>query len=374
MDKINVLEFIGSLKIGGAEKHAVGLTKRLNKDRYNVTFCCMMGGGLLEEELKGEKVEIVHLNFRTRYFFIAFFKLLRLMRRKRIDILHAHLFHCGFWGRIAALLTGVPVIIYTEQGKSLWKRRRHILFERMANHFTDMRIAVSEDIRKLCIEREKTPPDKFVYIPNAIDAEDYVVSKERSSETRKEIGLGDGGPVIGTVARLNFAKALEYMLQAFSIVRESFPNARCLLVGDGELRGDLENWAKKLGIEDSTLFLGARTDVPELLSVMDVFVLSSITEGTPISLLEAVVAGVPAVGTDVGGIPEVIENRVTGILVPPRDEVKLAQGIIDLLSDGELREKVIDAAYAKVTKSYSLAATAKRIEDIYERFYMEKSK
>ena len=374
MKKINVLELIGSLNIGGAEKQVVGLARKLNKDKYNVTFCCLGGGGLLERELEGHDVDIVHLHFRARYFFVALFKLIRLLKSKKIDVFHAHLYLCGFWGRTAAVLAGVPVIMYTEQGRSLWKKRRHILFERMANHFTDMRIAVSKDIRALCIEREKTPPEKFAYIPNAVDADDYVVSKEKSQEKKREIGLGDDDLVIGTVARLNFAKALEYMLQAFAMVRETLPNAKCLIVGDGELREDLENWAKKLGIKDSTLFLGARTDIPELLSVMDVFVLSSITEGTPVSLLEAVVARIPSVATDVGGIPEVIENSVTGILVPSRDKDRLAQGIIGLLSDDVLRVNIIENAYVKVMENYSLTATTKQIEKIYDRFYMENSK
>jgi glycosyltransferase involved in cell wall biosynthesis len=202
-----------------------------------------------------------------------------------------------------------------------------------------------------------------------VDADEYFVPNDISAAKKKEIGLSDSDLVIGTVARLNYAKALEYMLQAFAIARKEFPAAKCLIVGDGELRRELEGWARDLGIEADTLFLGARTDVPELLSLMDIFVLSSITEGTPVSLLEAVVAKVPAVCTGVGGIPEVIENNVTGVLVPPRDVEKLAEGIINLLSDNSLRTRVIDNAYAKVREKYSLDVITRQVEDIYDRCY-----
>ncbi len=372
MQKINVLELIGSLKIGGAEKQVIGLTRKIDKDRFNVMVCCLGGGGILEEELDGEDVDIVCLNFRTRFFFVALFKLIRLIRRKKIDVLHAHLYNCGLWGRIAAVMTGVPVVIYTEQGKCLWKRRRHILFERLANHFTDMRISVSEDIRNLCMERENTPPEKVTFIPNAINVEDFDVPPERRVEKRKELGLEEDHIVIGTVARLNPAKALDYLLKAFAVVRDSFPAARCIIAGDGSERKYLEECSGELGIEEDTMFLGARTDIPELLSIMDVFVLSSLREGTPVSLLEAVVAGVPSVGTSVGGIPEVIEDEVSGILVPPEDSEKLARGIIKLLKDEDLREEVKRNAYEKVAANYSLTSTSRRIEELYQKFYREK--
>lgn len=373
MQRINVLELIGTLKFGGAEKQVIGLSKNLDKEKFNVIICCLGGGRSLEEELKGEDIEIVHLHFRRRYFFIGLYKLIELIRKNKIDIFHAHLFGSGFWGRIAAVLAGVPVIIYTEHGKCLWKKTRHILFERIANKFSDMVITVSEDIRKLCINRENTPPEKVTYIPNAVDFREFEVSEKVASEKRGELGFKDEDLIIGTVARLNFAKAIDYMLGAFAIVREKLPSSKCLIVGDGELRNDLENCAKELGIEDDTIFLGARNDIPELLSIMDVFVLSSITEGTPVSLLEAVVARVPAVGTDVGGIPEVIEDGVSGILVPPKDKEKLARGIIDLLKDAELKKKVVNNAYNKVKERFSITSTTKRIEKIYERFYLEKT-
>jgi hypothetical protein len=172
MSKINVLHIIVSLQFGGAEKQAVTLLSELDKKKYAVTLCCLRGGGPLEEEIKDENIDVVYLNMRLRYFFTALYKLVKLIKKKQIQIVHSHLYICSFWGRIAAWIAGVPVVIATEHGRGMWKKRRHILFEKIANRFTNMRIAVSEDIRQIRIQREHTPPEKVVTITNAVNPDD----------------------------------------------------------------------------------------------------------------------------------------------------------------------------------------------------------
>jgi len=367
MSKINLLHVISTLCFGGAEKQVVTLLRELDKDKYNITLCCLRAGGPLEEELKHEDIDIVFLRMRVRYFFIALYRLVRLCKKKHIQIVHTHLYDPSFWGRIAAWIAGVPVIVATEHGRGMWKKKRHLFFERIANRFTDVRIAVSEDVRSIRIQREHAPPQKVLMIPNAISPDDFIVLDDVREEKRKEFGLKNGDLVFGTVARFDPDKALDKLLEAAVFVAESIRHIRILLVGDGPLRKYLEDYAEKLGISDKIIFTGMRKDIAGLLSIMDVYVNSSIREGIPVSLLEAMAAEKAVVATCVGGNPEVVHDESVGLIVPPQNSKALADGIIALLRNKQLRESMGSKARERIQNNYSIKMQARKIESIYEK-------
>jgi len=374
---INVFLFVDSFRYGGAQNQVVSLANNLGKERFNVTICVDSGfRGDLYNEADKENVGIINLSFPggKRYTILRFLhlaKLVYILRKEKVCIVHTHGYHFGVWGRIGAFLARVPVIVSSEHGKTLWKNRRQILFEKLANRFTDMRIAVSEDIRQLRIQNEDTPPNKIITLQNGVDTKRFGnVCKEAM---RKKLGIIQFDYVIGTVANLFEAKAYHVLIDALSLVNSKGINFVSLCVGEGRLREELEQRALEKKLKDRILFLGSRSDIPELLGAMDVFVISSIREGLPVSMLEAMAAKVPVVATSVGGIPEVIRVGENGLLVPPNDSKKLAEKISFVLNEPEYGKRLADAAYQDILKKFSIQHVTKEIERIYLELFNSKS-
>ncbi len=350
------------------EKQVVDLANTIDRSKFSVTLCCMSRHvGPLLAFVDADKTKFAFLGFRLRHWPWSLAKLICILKREQIDILHTHGYDSGFWGRIAALIARVPVIITHEHGKTLWKRKYQIWFERFVNRFTDIRIAVSEDIRRLRIENEHTPPQKIVTIPNGVDVGKFNGSFS-GEHIRNELRVNPKDFIIGTVGRLTPAKAYNVLIDAFEIVHKEIQNSILLFVGDGELKADLERYAVKKDMENHVRFLGARSDIPELLSVFDTFVLSSDREGLPVALLEAMAAGVPVIATAVGGIPEVINDGWNGYLVPPGSADRLADKIMELLRNEEDRRYISKNAYMTIKENYTIEKTTQRIEKIYKQF------
>lgn len=366
---INVFLFVGSFRYGGAENQVVSLANNLDKDRFAVTICVDSGfRGELYNEIDKENVEIINVPFPygRRYTILRFLHLARLvyiLRKEKVCIVHTHGYHPGVWGRIGAFLARVPVIVSTEHGKTLWKRRRQIVFEKLANRFTDLRIAVSEDIRQLRIQNEDTPPNKIITLQNGVNTKRF--GSFCKEAMRKKLGISQFDYVIGTVGNLFKAKAHHVLIDALSLVNSKGINFVSLCVGEGRLREELEQRALEKKLKDRILFLGSRSDIPELLGAMDLFVLSSIREGLPVSMLEAMAAKVPVVATCVGGIPEVIRDGESGLLVPPNDSEKLAEKVSFVLNKPEYGKMLADAAYQDILQKYSIQHATKEIERIY---------
>jgi glycosyltransferase involved in cell wall biosynthesis len=289
---------------------------------------------------------------------------------ERIDIIHTHGFGAGLWGRIAAWIARVPIIIVHEHGKTLWKKKQHHLFERIAAKFTQLRIAVSQDILNLRIKNERTPADKICFIPNGVNLHCY--RTDGKDNIKKQLGISHFKFVIGTVGRLVPAKAYHVLIDAFTSIDSQNLPACLLFIGDGELRNDLQSYAEKKQVSDKIFFLGARDDIPRLLSVMDVFVISSDREGLPVAMLEAMANKIPVVATAVGGIPEVINPGQNGVLVPPRDAQKLAEELIAILRNPARRQSIAEAGFHTVRDNYSIETIASQIEEIYLHFAKQK--
>jgi len=366
MDKIKIMHIAGSLNYGGAEIFLVSLLKNLNRERFDITACYVSGGGPLESELTASNIEVIKLPALTRMNLpLCFYRLFRIVKIYKPDIVHTHLFEPGVLGRTVARVIGVPVIIAHEHGMTLWKRKPHIMYEKWANRFTDMRVAVSEDIRQNRISREGTAPEKIITIPNGVDTVYFDPSRWPPAASRAELGLGMDIPIVGTVARLTPVKGLHYLLEAVREISWHIPNVALLIVGDGPLRGGLEQRSRKLGIGDRVIFTGYRSDTAKMLATMDIFVLSSIKEGMPISLLEAMAMQRFIVATRVGGIPEVIQDKISGVLVPPSDPHQLAKAIISSLENRERRNSIAVNARKRAVECFSIKTSSKRIGELY---------
>lgn len=382
--KAKVLLTITQSEFGGAQKYVYHLATGLPKDRYDITVACGPGG-LLIPKLQEAGVQVALIPHLVRDLIspwsdlLAFFEILRLIQERRFHIVHTVSTKAGLLGRLAAKLTGVPVILLTAQGfvlnepMNILGKALFIIVERVGGVVSDAIIAVSEVDRLTGIKYGVISSAKIVTIHNGLDAQPFESpSPSTIANKREEVGLSSSRKVIGIVANFYVTKGLRYFIQAAARVREVFPEARFVIVGDGERRRELEVLTAQLSLNSSVLFLGQRNDVPELLPLFDVFVLSSVKEGFPFALLEAMAAARPIVATTVGGIPEVIKDGESGLLVPPRDPEALAQAIVTLLSDGDKAQRMGLAARERVLTHFTLERMLSETEQLYQQLLVKK--
>jgi len=371
VDQIDVLHLIGSLSPGGAERNLYYLAPPMATSKFRYGIACLMRRGELASEIEALGIPIFELGYRQRKILFTVMKLAGLLRHYRVRVLHTHLFESGLVGRLAGWFAGTPVIITHEHGKTLWKRWYHRLFERLAIYGTDLRIVVSKDIMDLRMRLEATPPQKLRLVHNAVDPEPFIEAESQRSGKRSELGFNDEF-VVGTTGRLVDAKAFDVMLEVAREVAHRNPKVRFVIIGEGPLRDDLERLKFSLGLEGIVTFLGKRSDVPELLAALDLYLMTSRREGLPLSLIEAMLAARPIVATSVGGIPDTLTDGVDGILVPPGDIEAIARAVVDLAADGDLRVALGSAARRKAIERYSPANILSQLEAIYTDFLSKK--
>jgi glycosyltransferase involved in cell wall biosynthesis len=280
------------------------------------------------------------------------------------DLVHAHSTKAGFAARLCAAILGFKAVVFTSHGwafnesESEWVRRIYEHAERCAAHVTTKIICVSEYHRNLALRRKVGRPDQLAVIPNGVDP--GLFPGRNGNTIRKEFGL-DGYAVIAVVNRLAPPKDLTTLLKAAALLPD---NCKVMIVGDGELRPKTEALIHNLGLERKVILTGNRTDIPDILSVSDVFVLSSLSEGLPITVIEAMMSALPVVATKVGGVPELIDERV-GMLVSPEAPEMLARAIASLVSDPEIRKTMGQAARQKAVQHFSVDRMLATTETLY---------
>lgn len=373
--KLRVCVIVPSLRIGGAEMHVLSLLGRIDKTRFAVSLLCLKpGDGRMEREAarRVESFETVH--FRWRRAPVSFARIVRYLRRGRFDVVHCHLALADSLGRLAGWCAGVPVRVTTEHGKHLWKPRIYLLFERMIAPITDARICVSRDILEIRRTREGTSADKLFYIPNGVDTDVFAHPARTRAEVMAEFGWSEASPFVISVGRLEPEKNYDLLIRAVERLCSRYPSVRLLLVGDGRCRVQLESLVESMRLDGRVKLAGARDDIPDLLAAADVFVLSSLKEGLPVSLLEAMAAGKAVVATSVGGIPETIRDRDNGFLVPPGDVEALADAIGRFAADPSLGARLGSAAREDAAREYAIERIVGRVEDLYAGLCAKKVK
>jgi glycosyltransferase involved in cell wall biosynthesis len=355
------------IQIGGAEVQVFNLVKHLDRTRFSVSLCSLIPGNAGMESDAARYVDTMHcIGFRWRRFPISVARLIGYLRSGRFDILHAHLPLADSIGRIAGKIAGIPVIMTTEHGQYLWKSRSHLWLERMLNRITDMRICVSRDVLEIRNRREWTPMNKLTYIPNGIDADLFKEPRKGRAAVMGEFGWRPDDALIVSVGRLVEEKNYPLLLEAVSLLRDRLPDIRCLLVGDGRCREEIESRAKELDLGENLHMAGSRNDVPSILDAANLFVMSSDNEGLPVALLEAMAAEKAIVATSVGGIPDAIRDGENGLLVPPRDGPALASVMERVIMDGDFARKLGRVAGEDVERDFHIRRTSARVMQVYE--------
>ena len=353
-----------TLKIGGMEKVGIDLIEKLDPRKYENHIICLDELGSLGQQLvdKGYSIAVFHkgMGFKVK----VIWKLVRYFKKNHIKIVHTNNPAPHFWGGIAAWLAGVKVRIHTKHGRNFSHMPRRVLLNRFSAFFSTKVITVSGDVARLTIDVEKVPRKKVKIIYNGIDVEHFKDDGFDQSY-KKSLGFPMDSYIIGSIARFNRDKDFETLVEAFAKIYTKYPHAWLLLVGGGETLSDIKQLVNDLGLNQRVIFTGYRSDIKELLSLMDMYVLSTHTEGISISLLEALAMEKPAIATNVGGNGEIIEDRQNGILVPENDSDALAQSMATLIDNPELAREYGRKGRETVIEKFSLQNLVKEYEAIY---------
>lgn len=359
---------------GGAGEQAFQLARAIDRSAVDLTVAYGTGYPL-DEDFARLGQPVVHLAMTRSLSPIAnlraLFQIRSLLQRESFDVVATSCSMAGFCGRVAARLAGVGTTVHIIQvyaSRPHQLKLRRLFFrqiERWLDKLTTRYVAVSRAVKSYGVDTGLMPDSKVDVIYNAAELAD--VDEHARSKVRGEIGVPPDAPVIGTLGRYERQKGLQYFLQAAARVRETFPDAHFLVVGEGPLEARLRAQAEQLGIADAVVFTGWRRDVPEVLRAIDVFCLASLWETFGIALAEAMLARLPIVATRVDGIPEVVADGETGLLVPSGDAEALAAGLSTLLADPERARAMGEAGRERSLELFSVETMVRD----YERLFRE---
>ncbi len=367
---LRVMFVITSMPVGGAETALVELVRRLDRQRFQPELCCLKYFGPLGELLAQEIPAFTGL-LAQKYDFRVLGRLTRLLRRRRIDAVVT--VGTGgdkmFWGRLAAWLAGVPVICSALHSTGL---PDHVeLPNRLLAPLTDAFIAVAEPHARYLAAHEGCPAEKIRVVPNGVDVERFH-PRWPNPALWKEFHLDAEAPLVGIVAALRPEKNHEMFIEVAAAVQGRLPGARFIVVGDGPQRARLQTRAQELGIAEVVRFLGTRSDVPEVLSLLDVLLLTSHMEANPLCLLEAMASEKPVVATRVGSVTESVFEGRTGYLVAPGDVPAMADRVLQLLADRTRAAVMGRAGREQVIAHWSVERMVQGYEDLITEIYRAK--
>lgn len=377
-ETIRVLHVITRLVMGGAQANTLLTVAHLDRTRYRVTLASGPSTGpegtledQISEDITFERIPQLVRDPHPTKDVIALRRLYALMRRDRYHIVHTHTTKAGLLGRIAARLARVPLVVHTPHGQAFHGylnsagSRALQRVECWLARWTDRVICLTEAERQDHLRFRVGPPGKFDVIHSGIDIERFKKARLASSpHMRRGLGLPEDGPLVACVARLVPVKGVSHLLEAVPMVRAVVPQATVVFVGDGPLRGELEQRAAALRLDGAVAFLGLRQDVADILALCDVAVLPSLNEGMGRAAVEAFAAGRPVVGSRVSGIQDVIVDGQTGFLVPPAHPQALADAIIRCLTNPDLADAMGRRAQAEAER-YSITGMIAKIDRLY---------
>lgn len=368
-----ICQLVHGLPIGGTEVLVDRFVRRFAAD-YRILIACLDEIGELGEGLAREGFEVALLRRRPGFDWRCVATLRQYLRRKQVDLIHAHQYTPFAYALAARGASSGPKVLFTEHGRFFpdypsWKR---ILFNRALLRRGDRVVAVGDAVRRALVANEGIAERRIDVIYNGTPLERFEMLPA-PGEARRALGIAPEDFVALQVARLDRIKDHATSLRAMARLRRELPQAKLLLTGDGPEREALARLTNELQLQDTVAFLGMRRDVPNLLAAADVFLLSSVSEGIPVTVIEAMAAGVPVVSTDVGGVPEVIQHGDTGLLCSAGDAAALAAHLSTIHRDRSLASALASNAKQRVKESFSEQAMMEYYQTLYHSMLERRS-
>lgn len=366
--RVRVVYLTHTLGVGGAEELILNMVARLPRDRYEPIVCCFENPpGPIGPEIAAHGIDVVPLGIAPGWRHpLAWWTIVRFLRRTRPQIVHTFMLPASLYGRSAAVAASVPVIIGTEVNIYDRKQRHHIIIERLLAARSACVVASAESVKRAYVQQLGIPADSVRVVYNAVNW-DRLQANETPQDVRARLGIPQDRLVVGVVATLQDKKGHRVLFDAVAAT-PGLERVWLMLVGDGPERPALEQYAKALGIADRVTFCGTRRDLGNVLPAMDVFALPSLWEGLPLALLLAMGSGRPIVATRIAGIPEVVSDGKTGLLVEPGDAPALGSALARLCGDGAFRARLGGSARAIARERFGADAYSRQVTAIYEEF------
>lgn len=377
-DPVRLLKVMTTYFQGGTEGQVLNLVRHLDRQAFDLQFACLRKGGDMLHEF--EKLDIPISEFRIRNLyaprtFLQQWRFAAHLRARNIQIVHSYNFYANMFAIPAARMARVPVVLASIRDRGVYLTPNQKLAQKWVCRLADRILVNAESIREWLLE-QGYQDSRITVIKNGIDMSLYA-GRTNSSHVRRELGIPDSSPIVVMIARLNPQKGVDDFIRAASLLRLSHPDVRFLIVGaklqyqggvfsqDREYLQELQQLASDLGVGESVIFAGHRTDTPEILAQAAISVLPSHSEGLSNTLLESMAAGIPTVATNVGGNPELVKDQVNGILVPVKSPEHLAQAIRDILNDAQLAQRFGRKAKMMATEGFSLEKMTADTQAVY---------
>jgi glycosyltransferase involved in cell wall biosynthesis len=362
--KYRVMQVTFGMVIGGLERVIMELCRKVDRSRYHLSICCIGRRGPLADIMEAEGVEVIVCEDQRRVAkYLRGFELARIFRQRKVDLIHAHHTPALIDSTIGAQLARIPLIT-TDHCKAYPTSRRWQLLEKHASRFAEKVVAVSEHSKGDLIRYQGIDAERLQVIYNGLDLK--LARQESPESLRRELGLSPEHVVMCTAARLEDQKGLDLLLDAAPLVLQRLPQARFVIMGGGSQEQPLREQAARLGLTSHVIFTGPRVDAVDLIRGLDCFVQTSYWEGMPMALLEAMALRKPIVATAVGGVPEVVADGVTGILVRDRKPATLAAALVGLLSDEGRARQVGEAGYQRYLNHFTSVGMVSQYERLYD--------
>lgn len=366
MKKLKVLLVTHDLNIGGLQRLVVDIATNIDRTRFDIAVCCLREQGPFAAKLEENNVPVYEINQvvngKTNYF--SFLDVYKVLIRHHIDIIHTHNTNPFIDGGIASILAKTAVRIHTDHAREYPDKIRYLVAEKMLSIVYDRVVAVSDQTRENLIHFGKITPSKIMTIENGVAIKPDVAKKryEHNKDNTEKV-------ILGTIGRLCTAKGYEYLIRSVAMLLKYTDNFELQIIGNGELLPDLVKLVESLNIESHIRFMGEQRDVSSFYDQFDIFVISSISEGLPLVLLEAMAYGVPIVSTDVGGIPAVIKDGISAATVRPCDEQALADKIWFMINNPNDRAKYASTAMEVFNEKFGIENMMAKYENLYMDCY-----
>lgn len=363
----SILYFTNSTVWGGVEEHICGLLRKLSRRLFRAHLVC---DPTIYERFSAASpgdVDITPLALSSASHVAAGTRFARLLVRGQFQIVHSHMFWSSLFASPIAWACRVPVIVETLHGTEAWRTgwKANRIVDRATTRFVSKYVAVCESDARFLGNKKHVPAKKIAIIHNGVDTRRFAIPQDARNAIRHALGFTEADSVLVAVARLHPGKGHRVLLDAMRQLLHSYPKLKLICLGEGQGEPELRALCENFGLAHCVRLVGYQQNVSEWLAAADINVLPTFYEGLPLTILEAMASGLPTVASNVGGIPEAIEDGVSGLLVPPGDPRRLAKALSFLLRDAATRARIGHAAHARVLRSFVLEQQVSSTEKMY---------